>query len=157
MRPRTFLTIEKAPSNKPNIDTRSIKEHLENIRAVLNPPIADLATLFNVSRQAIYKWLAETSNPEPEKAESIKTLSEIADTFKRSEIIRINALLHMKNHEGNSLFDLLKNKKPFKEQIKLLINEARAIETSYQKSGIAQSTTKPTNDWMSISIPSYLE
>ncbi|MFA7441413.1 MAG: hypothetical protein WCZ66_10660, partial [Sphingomonadaceae bacterium] len=42
-------------------DIRSAAEHLANIRQVFNPAIADLATVFGVSRQAIYKWIGGES------------------------------------------------------------------------------------------------
>ena len=155
---RILLPVKKTNSSKSNIDIRTPKEHLENIRSVLNPPIADLAGLFSVSRQAIYKWLAENSYPEDDKLEMIKTLSKVADMFKSSGVLRTKNLLHMENPQGVSLLDLIKNKEPIEQQMKLLIAEAQVMEISYQRSGLAQSKATPTNDWMtSMSIPAYLE
>ena len=62
-----------ATSERP--DVRTPAEHVENIRKVLNPPVADLAVLFDVSRQAIYKWLTGTSAPEVAKLGRILELS----------------------------------------------------------------------------------
>jgi len=48
-------------------DLRSASEHLGNIRQVLNSAIADLATVFGVSRQAVYKWIGGEATPEPDQ------------------------------------------------------------------------------------------
>lgn len=152
---RSSLVVEKEQSH---IDVRTTKEHLENIRKILNPSILELAILLDVSRQAIYKWLSQKSTPEDDKLQCIKTLSIIADTFKDAGIHRAGILLNMKNALGVSLFDLLRAKQPYEEQVRMLIAEAQAMEASYQRTGIAQSSTKPTDDWMSsVSIPAYKE
>ena len=124
----------------------------------MNPPVAELAILFEVSRQAIYKWLAQDSSPEEDKLELIITLSKIADSFKEAGIHRSGALLHMKNINGQSLFDLLKAKLPYEKQVSTLITEARAMEAAYKHSGLAQSNALSTNDWQTtLSIPTFRE
>lgn len=153
---RCALGFENA--NLCNIDTRNVSEHIENIRAILCPSMADLANLLDVSRQAVYKWIAQDAHPESDKLESIKTLSNIADTLRETGINRTGILLKMKNSQGISLFDLIKNKGSYEEQLKILIVEAKAMEASYLRSGLSQSKAKPSNDWLStISIPSYPE
>ena len=155
---RSSLVLEKTPTSYSHIDVRTPKEHLENIRSILNPSISDLAILLDVSRQSIYKWLAQNSYPELEKLESIKNLSKISDLFKQAGIKRAEVLLSMKNPSGMSLFDLLKAKQPYEEQLKLLIAEAKAMEISHEQMRIADSKALPTNDWRSsISIAAYQE
>lgn len=124
------------------------KEHLENIRLILNPPISELAILFNVSRQAIYKWLSEETFPEDENYKLIRTLSAIADQFKAKSFKRTNNLLYLKNQEGLSLFDILKAKLPYEEQVALIIAETDSRELAYKRSHISQSSTIQTDDWM---------
>ena len=145
-------------SQPANLDVRSPVEHIENIRTVLNPSVSDLASLFDVTRQAVYKWLAGDSTPEEVKLKRIINLSEIADTFKAANISRAGSLLKMKAFNGQSLLDLLKTDKDCTAQVSALISEAKAMEVSYQKSGLATSKAKPTNDWQaSISIPGAIE
>jgi transcriptional regulator with XRE-family HTH domain len=140
------------------IDVRTPMEHLENIRSVLNPPISELAMLFGVSRQAIYKWLAQDSSPEADKLARIVALSKIADAFKEAKIQRAGTLLYIKISDGESLCDLLRADKPYDKQLAALIAESKIMEANYQQSGLSQSNTKPTNDWLSsISIPAYRE
>jgi predicted DNA-binding transcriptional regulator AlpA len=144
------------PSSR--IDVRTPIEHLENIRTVLNPPISELAILFGISRQAIYKWLAQDSFPEADKLARIVALSKIADAFKEAKIQRAGALLNMKISDGESLYDLLRTDKPYEKQLEALINESKIMEVNYQQSGLSQSNTKPTHDWLSsLSIPAYRE
>ncbi len=145
-------------SQPANLDVRSPVEHIENIRTVLNPSVSDLASLFDVTRQAVYKWLAGDSTPEQEKLKRIIKLSEIADTFKAANISRAGSLLKMKAFNGQSLLNLLKTGEDCTAQVSALIFEAKAMEASYQKSGLATSKAKPTNDWQaSISIPGTIE
>jgi len=153
---RSSLGFEKRTSIEKHVDVRTVKEHIENIRMTLNPSIAELAALFGVSRQAIYKWLSQNSHPEADKFEHIKLLSKIADLFTAAGIQRANILLNMKNSQGKSLYDLLKAKQPYEEQLKMLIAEAQVMEA--QRSGLTQSSAKSTNDWLSsISIPPFYE
>src|SRR5690606_28155131 len=61
----SFIPDAGIQGNGPErIDVRPPLEHLENIRTVLNPAVSDLASVFDVSRQAIYKWLSSDSRPE---------------------------------------------------------------------------------------------
>jgi hypothetical protein len=78
--------------------------------------------------------------------------------FKHAGIKRAEVLLSMKNPSGMSLFNLLKAKQPYEEQLKLLIAEAKAMEASHEQMRIADSKALPTDDWRSsISIPAYQE
>lgn len=70
--------------------------------AVLDPAIADLATVFGVSRQAIYKWIGGEATPEPDKFERIHALSHAADAFRDADITRASSMLKMKAFEGRS-------------------------------------------------------
>src|SRR3989338_5702865 len=117
-------------------DARTISEHVENIRNTLNPTVADLALVFNISRQAIYKWLSGASSPEDDKVGSIVKLSQIADAFRNAGISRAWTMLKMKAFEGKSLLDLLREDSVKKEHIDALIAEAKSMELSLEKSGL---------------------
>ena len=135
-------------------DVRTVVEHIENIRSVLNPSVAELAALFDISRQAIYKWLSGDSTPEQDKIGRIVEMSRIADAFKAESVSRAGTLLKMKTFGGRSLMELIKSGRARNEHVAALINEAKAMEVSYNRSGLATSKSKPTRDWQStISIP----
>lgn len=135
-------------------DLRSASEHLANVRRVLNPAIADLATVFGVSRQAIYKWIGGEATPEPDKFERIRALSQAADAFRDSGISRATAMPKMKAFDGRSLMDLAAIGQLLPSHIQALIVEARAMDAAYDRSGLARSKAKPSDDWLAeVSIP----
>ncbi len=145
-------------SGTERIDVRTPLEHLENIRTVLNPAVSDLASVFDVSRQAIYKWLSNDSKPEPEKSARVQVLSHIADAFNEAGIARAGSLLKMKTFDGRSLLDIVKAGDDWREAVDVLIAESRAMERAYERSGLAKSKAKPTSDWLaSQSIPASRE
>lgn len=140
------------------VDVRTPLEHLENIRTVLNPAVSDLASVFDVSRQAIYKWLSNDSKPEPEKSARVQALSQIADAFKEASVARAGSLLKMKTFGDRSLMDIVKAGDDWREAVDVLIAESRAMERAYERSGLAKSKAKPTSDWQtSQSIPASRE
>lgn len=157
IQPRVAFTVDTGESSgntDARPDVRTAVEHLENIRKVLNPQVADLASLFDVSRQAIYKWLAGTSMPEDDKFDRIVQLSRIADAFQSSGVSRAGTLLKMKTFGGRSLMELIASREVKDEHVAALIAEAKAMERSYQRSGLTTSKSQPTNDWQSsVSIP----
>ena len=135
-------------------DLRSASDHLGNIRQVLNPAIADLATVFGVSRQAIYKWIGGEAKPEPDKFGRILALSQAADAFREAGITRASSMLEMKAFEGRSLMDLAAAGQLLPSHIQSLIAEARAMDAAYDRSGLAKSKAKPSDDWRTeVSIP----
>ncbi|NUY06096.1 helix-turn-helix transcriptional regulator [Paraburkholderia youngii] len=151
-------TAVRSPRRRPRADIRTAKEHLENVRAVLNPAIGDLAVLFDVSRQAIYKWLSEESMPDADRLARIRTLSQIADAFKAAGVARAPSLLKMKAFEDRSLFDILKAGEDSSAAVQTLIEEARAMERSYALSGLSNTAAPATADWQSdVSIPGAAE
>ncbi len=157
LQPRVQFILDEADDGLDGVghpDIRTPIEHLENIRNVLNMPIAGLADILDVSRQAIYKWLSGKSEPEPEKLDRIVQLSSIADAFSEAGISHAGSLLKMKAFNGRSLMDLIKSGENSSDHVAALINEARAMEESYKQSGLLTSKSKPTDDWRSsISIP----
>ena len=75
IQPRVNFIVDA--TNEPNengtrLDIRTAGEHIENIRSILSPPVSDLATLFDVSRQAVYKWVAGSSIPEEDKLKKLR-------------------------------------------------------------------------------------
>lgn len=135
-------------------DLRSASEHLANIRQVLNPAIADLATVFGVSRQAIYKWIGAEATPEPDKFERIRALSHAADAFREAGVRRVPTIVKMKAFEGRSLMDLAAANQLLPSHIQALIAESQAMDAAYDRSGLARTKAKPSDDWRAeVSIP----
>lgn len=135
-------------------DLRSAADHLGNIRQVLNPTVADLATVFGVSRQAIYKWIGGEATPESDKFDRISILSHAADDFREAGITRAPSMLKMKVFQGRSLMDLAASGQLLPSHIQSLITEARTMDAAYERSGLARSKAQASDDWRSeVSIP----
>jgi transcriptional regulator with XRE-family HTH domain len=153
-----YFDVQTTDADEARPDIRSAAEHLANIRQVLNPAIADLATVFGVSRQAIYKWIGGESTPEDDKLVRIHSLSIAADSFQKAGVTRAPSLLKMKTFEGRSLLDLVALGQLKPEHIRSLIAEAHAMDAAYRRSGLAESKAIPSDDWRAdLSIPGSSE
>ncbi|MCD9118357.1 hypothetical protein [Pseudomonas bijieensis] len=149
-----YITNIRSVSKSEGVDVRSPSQHLENIKSVLNLPVSETASIFGVTRQSIYKWLSTASAPEPDKAEKIKELSQIADRFKLANVDRPGDLISMKAFEGKSVLDLFRSGEDYSSLIPLLIEESKAMDMAYDKSNIANLPQGRTDDWKAtISIP----
>ncbi|MFT2095738.1 helix-turn-helix domain-containing protein [Acidiphilium multivorum] len=153
-----YFDVQMADVDVARPDIRSAAEHLANIRQVLNPAIADLATVFGVSRQAIYKWIGGQSTPEADKLERIRSLSLAADSFQKAGVTRASSLLKMKAFDGRSLLDLIAVGQLAPAHTQTLIAEAQAMDAAYSRSGLAKSKAAPSDDWRAeLSIPGSSE
>lgn len=153
-----YFDVQTTDADAARPDIRSAAEHLANIRQVLNPAIADLATVFGVSRQAIYKWIGGESTPEDDKLERIRALSLAADAFQKAGVTRASSLLKMKAFEGRSLLDLVAAGQLVPEYTQTLIAEAQAMDAAYSRSGLAKPKAAPSDDWRTeLSIPGSSE
>ena len=142
-----YFDVQTTDADAARPDIRSAAEHLANIRQVLNPAIAGLATTFGVSRQAIYKWIGGESTPEDGKLERIRALSLAADAFQKAGVTRASSFLKMKAFEGRSLLDLVAAGQLVPEHTQTLIAEAQAMEAAYSRSGLAKSKAAPSDGW----------
>ena len=66
--------------------------------------------------------------------------------------------VHMKMFDGRSAFDLMHSGELEQHHIDALIEEVRVMDEAYERSGLARSKAKPTNDWCNeICIPHQFE
>lgn len=136
------------------VDLRSPSQHLENIRSVFSFPISEVASVFGVTRQSIYKWLGGTSAPEVENLSRISELSHLADRFAAEGVTRPGDVMRMKAFGGRSILDMMKSGDSYADYIPVLIEEAKAMDLAYAKSQISDLQHSRTSDWKSsISIP----
>jgi len=153
-----YFDVQTTDTDAARPDIRSAAEHLANIRQVLNPAISDLAAVFGVSRQAIYKWISGESTPEDDKLERIRALSLAADAFQKAGVTRASSLLKMKVFEGRSLLDLVAIGELLPKHTQTLITEAQAMDAAYSRSGLTKSKATPSDAWRAeLSIPGASE
>ncbi|MDX7797973.1 helix-turn-helix transcriptional regulator [Aeromonas caviae] len=148
-----YLPSEKVGS----IDIRSTQQHLENIKKVFTPAVSDLAKMFGVSRQAVYKWISGSAAPESDNALKINRLSEIADKASSSGVERTDYLLNIRAFKGQSMLDLFaKDSNGVDDaQVDALLREVKIMERANTK---VVAKGEPTNDWLSSeSIPGSVE
>ncbi len=131
------------------VDTRSPGAHIENIKSGLLPSVSDLAAVLGVTRQSIYKWIAESAFPDEGNMLRLAQLSRVADAFSAADVKNASKTVKMKMFNGKSFIDLLKEQKDTSEAISILISESRIMETAYEKSKIAQSKAPSNSSWQS--------
>jgi DNA-binding transcriptional regulator YiaG len=152
--PNRDVTAELAQ----RLDLRSAVEHLENIRAVLYLAVGELAGIFGVSRQSVYKWLSGESEPESDALDRMQALSRVADALRDAGVERGRALSQSKVFDGCSLLELVRAGKDCVVAVGTLISEAQRMNAAYLRSGLAMSKASPTADWKSdASIPAAHE
>ncbi|MDR1424604.1 MAG: helix-turn-helix domain-containing protein [Azoarcus sp.] len=155
---RTSIKVVMDDSQAARLDLRRAPEHLANIKQALKPSISDLAAVFGVSRQAVYKWMNGEATPEPGKSGRISKLSEVADAFRDAQIRHAHAIVKMKAFNSQSLLDLVAADRLEKSHIDNLIDESRKMDAAYDRSSMAKSNAKPTDDWLATaSIPGHPE
>ena len=139
-------------------DLRTPSDHLANIRQTLKPAIVDLATVFGVSRQAIYKWISGESAPEPDKFARIHALSRVADAVREAGVTRAAHILKIKGFDGASLMDLVAADALLPWHVEASIAEARTMDAAYERSGLAKTKARPSEDWRTeLSVPGSSE
>ncbi|MGF1528702.1 MAG: XRE family transcriptional regulator [Candidatus Competibacterales bacterium] len=139
------------------VDPRTSAEHLENILEVFKLSMTELATFFEVTRQALYKWKAGTP-PQPESVTLLTRLSRVADCFREAGTKRAGDMIKMKAFNGQSLLSLIKGGKETEADIELLIKEYQVAAQAYRRSGLPESRATPNDDWQSsIAIPGAKE
>ena len=141
-------------------DGRSAGGHIDNIRGVFKPTVTDLADLFGVSRQTIYKWQMGKATPTADKLGRIRRLSRAADEFLQAGVSWAKDMHKMKAFAGRSLLDLFKSGEDAPEHTAALIAEAKAMESARLRlrRALANSKSTPADDWKTdISIAGGLE
>ena len=83
---------------------RSPAENLARIREVLKPAMLELASLFGVSRQAVYDW-QQGSQPVPQTVQRLAQLARVADVFAEAGLSVDAKTLRRKVAGGRTLLD----------------------------------------------------
>ena len=83
---------------------RSPAENLARIREVLKPTMLELASLFGVSRQAVYDW-QQGSQPVPQTTRRLAQLARVADVFAEAGLSVDAKTLRRKVAGGRTLLD----------------------------------------------------
>jgi len=149
-----FTVAEQNQLKAVAFDWRGPGAHLDNIKSVLNLPVSEMALIFGVTRQSIYKWTGNQASPEEDKVAKISELSQLADLFNEGGISRPLDMLKMKAFQGKSILDLAKSGEPYMHLASVLVKESKVVDNAYAKSALPQLKNARTDSWKSsISIP----
>ena len=83
---------------------RSPAENLARIREVLKPTMLELASMFGVSRQAVYDW-QQGSQPVPQTTRRLAQLARVADVLAEAGLSVDATTLRRKVADGRTLLD----------------------------------------------------
>lgn len=87
---------------------RTPAQDLACVREVLKPTVLELASLFGVSRQAVYDWQGG-AQPSPQAAERLAILARAADVFANANIKVDPKVLRRKVSGGGTVLDAVLN------------------------------------------------
>jgi hypothetical protein len=107
------------------LDVRSPLENLAHIRAVFKLTVTELASLFNVSRQAVYDWQAGKAIA-PLNAAKIDELAKASDLLESEGLTRSSQSLRRPLKGGKTLFDIVRDGGSAEEGAALLVRMLRA-------------------------------
>lgn len=86
---------------------RTPRENIAQIRAVFKPSMADIASVFKVSRQSIYNWIAG-EKPSPENVEKLDEVAQAADLLLAHGVAGSSYLVRRKLEDGKTLIEIVR-------------------------------------------------
>ncbi|MGH8807204.1 MAG: hypothetical protein ACREX0_04930 [Noviherbaspirillum sp.] len=119
-----FAHYESLPSETGLVETRSAAENVAHIREVLKPAVTELASLFGVSRQAVYDWQGGKPTS-AENARKLEDLAKAADLFVRESLTASSNVLRRKIAGGKTLFDVVREGGSAEDAARLLVQMVR--------------------------------
>ena len=141
------------------VDTEAVQaartpaESLVRIREILKPAVSDLATLFGVSRQAIYNWQAG-EQPKPEHLVKLEGLARAADIIAAEGLPRPSQLLKRKISNGRNLLDIVRAGGTASEAAQSLVRIVRREEQQRKLLGDRLAGRKrPLSDYADMGVP----
>ncbi len=127
---------------------RTAVECLTHIRAVMSPPISELANALGLSRQTIYNW-QNGEQPKPDHLKVLTDLADAADIFTDANIPITSTLLKRKISAGKDFLALVQHGGSASDAARLLVK--RLCTEQKQKELLAlrfssRKNTRPTED-----------
>lgn len=129
-------------------DTRSVRDHLLNVRDTFRLNMTELAQVFGVTRPAAYAWL-EGVEPKPEARMLILSLSRAADRLAKAGIERPELYVRRPMFDGKSLIDLLKEERNVDDAISAIEALAKK-EAIVRKEALTRHAGRPKRQLESL-------
>jgi transcriptional regulator with XRE-family HTH domain len=125
---------------------RSPAENLARIREVLKPTMLELASLFGVSRQAVYDW-RQGSQPVPRTTQRLAQLARVADVFAETGLSVDAKTLRRKVAGGGTLLDAVSSDSDAELVAQRLVGTLKreALQRERLQMQLASRMLAPTN------------
>lgn len=105
---RGYAFVQVRPSGRSLIRyLRTPQENIAQIRAILKPSMADIASAFKVSRQSVYNWIAG-EKPSSENVEKLNDVAAAADLFLAYGSADSSYLVRRKLENGKTLMEIVR-------------------------------------------------
>ncbi len=122
---RGYAFVHLQPAARPLAgEFRTPQEDVAHIRAVFRPSIADIANIFNVSRQSIYNWMSG-ERPSQESIDRLGDLAKAADLFLAHGIESSTYLVRRKLDNGKTLMESVRDGESAQDAARSLIQMAQ--------------------------------
>jgi len=143
----SVIEVKRAHQAIPT-DTRSVRDHLLNVRDTFRLNMTELAQVFGVTRPAAYGWL-EGVEPKPEVRTLILSLSRAADRLAKADIERPELYVRRPMFDGKSLVDLLKAGRNIDDAVSAIEVLAKK-ETTVRKEALTRHAGRPKRQLESL-------
>lgn len=131
---------------------RTPQENIAQIRAAFKPSMADIASIFKVSRQSVYNWIAG-EKPSQESVERLDDLAQAADLFQADGIVGSSYLVRRKLENGKTLMDIVREGGSAQDAARSLLQIAQK-ETSQRQALQRRLANRPaTSEYADIGSP----
>lgn len=105
---RGYAFVQVRPSGRSLLRyLRTPQENIAQIRAIFKPSIADVASVFHVSRQSVYNWIAG-EKPSPENVEKLNDVAAATDLFLAYGSADSSYLVRRKLENGKTLMEIVR-------------------------------------------------
>lgn len=105
---RGYAFVQVRPNGRSLVRSlRTPQENIAQIRAVFKSSMADIASIFKVSRQSVYNWIAG-EKPSPENVEKLNDVAAAADLFLVQRFADSSYFVRRKLENGKTLMDVVR-------------------------------------------------
>jgi len=151
-----FTQIESAPAPH-TVPYRTPAEKVTYIRDVLKPTVSEFASLFEVSRQAVYDW-QNGAQPAPEHEKKLEDLSRAVDVLMMEGVPITPYLLKRRVRDGKTLLEVAREggsaeavARQLSEMVMSEIRQRRALDARLA------SRKPPAIDFTDAGTPTFNE
>jgi transcriptional regulator with XRE-family HTH domain len=131
---------------------RTPQENIAQIRAVFKPSIAELASIFNVSRQTVYNWISG-EKPSLESVEKLNDLATAADLFLTEGSTSSSFLARRKLENGKTLVEIVRDGGSAQNAARALLQIAQKEISQRQTLQRRLANRTPAQEYSDIGSP----